>query len=264
VPAKERAVRRLEAFLAAEASLRLAPLKALEAATTSGALKGLARGIAYRLVECGGVLDRGLVEAELAALSQAERRTLRTLGVRFGAFSLFLPDLLNPDALGFSRAFAHCALPDWPARSDGISDLANIAPPPQVLAALGLRAVGRLAVPVLDLEQLDSLMRSQPAVNGAMSLTTGALGVLGWGLDQASSLLRGLGFSPVGKITADAPSLWRRRRAGAQRPVLGQEVAAPSNSPFAALAALKAASPVPQRPRRRRSKHKRSAGSGAG
>lgn len=264
VPAKERAVRRLEAFLAAEASLRLAPLKALEAATTSGALKGLARGIAYRLVECGGVLDRGLVEAELAALSQAERRTLRTLGVRFGAFSLFLPDLLNPDALGFSRAFAHCALPDWPARSDGISDLANIAPPPQVLAALGLRAVGRLAVPVLDLEQLDSLMRSQSAVNGAMSLTTGALGVLGWSLDQASSLLRGLGFSPVGKITADAPSLWRRRRAGAQRPVLGQEVAAPSNSPFAALAALKAAPPVPQRPRRRRSRHKRSAGSGAG
>ena len=262
--AKERAVRRLEAFLAAEASLRLAPLKALEAATTSGALKGLSRGIAYRLVECGGVLDRGLVEAEVAALSQAERRTLRTLGVRFGAFSLFLPDLLGPDALAFSRAFAHCALPDWPARSDAVCDLNGPMPPPQVLAALGLRAVGRLAVPVLMLEQLDSLLRSRPAVNGAMPLTPEALGVLGWSIDQASGLLRSLGFSPVGKIKADSPSLWRRRRAGAQKPIAGLEAAVPTHSPFAALAALKAPPAVPQRARRRaRPRRKAAVGSSA-
>ena len=224
----------------------------------------MARGIAYRLVECGGVLDRGLVEAEVAALSQAERRTLRTLGVRFGAFSLFLPDLLAPEALAFSRAFAHCALPDWPARSDAVCDLIGPMPPPQVLAALGLRAVVRLAVPVLMLEQLDSLLRSQPAVNGAMPLTQEALGVLGWSLDQASGLLRSLGFSPVGKITPDAPSLWRRRRAAAQKPVTGLEAMVPTHSPFAALAVLKAPPAVAQRARRRRPRRKVSAGPIAG
>ena len=40
----------------------------------SGALKGLPRGLAYRLIEAGGVLARTGLEAELKSLSQAERR----------------------------------------------------------------------------------------------------------------------------------------------------------------------------------------------
>ncbi len=56
--ARERAARRLEAFLAAEASRRLKPLKRLEAAIAEGRIKGLARGVAYRLAEAGGVVPR--------------------------------------------------------------------------------------------------------------------------------------------------------------------------------------------------------------
>jgi ATP-dependent RNA helicase SUPV3L1/SUV3 len=101
-------------------------------------------------------------------------------------------------------------------------------------------------------------------VNGAMPLTQEALGVLGWSLGQANGLLRSLGFSPVGKITPDAPSLWRRRRASAQKPIAGLEVAVPTHSPFAALAALKAPPPVPQRARRRaRPRRKAAVGSSA-
>ena len=48
-------MRRLEAFLAAEAGRALRPLKRLEAASgPAAALKGLARGLAYRLIEAGG------------------------------------------------------------------------------------------------------------------------------------------------------------------------------------------------------------------
>src|SRR5208337_1796949 len=66
--ARERAARRLEAFVAAEASARLAPLKALTEAIADGRLRGLARGVAYQLVERFGVLDRRAAEEHIRAL----------------------------------------------------------------------------------------------------------------------------------------------------------------------------------------------------
>ena len=56
--ARERAARRLEAFVASEASRRLFVLKRLTEAIADGTLKGLARGVAYQLVEQFGILDR--------------------------------------------------------------------------------------------------------------------------------------------------------------------------------------------------------------
>ena len=54
-PQRERAARRLEAFVAAEATRRLSALKHLKEAIEDGRLKGLARGLAYQLVEQFGV-----------------------------------------------------------------------------------------------------------------------------------------------------------------------------------------------------------------
>ena len=61
---RERAARRLEAFVAAEACRRLGALKLLKAAIADGRLKGLARGLAYQLVEQFGVLDRRQAETQ--------------------------------------------------------------------------------------------------------------------------------------------------------------------------------------------------------
>ena len=62
----------------------------LRAAIESGRIRGLARGLAYRLAEAGGLVDRRPLDGDVRALSQAERRALKRLGVRFGAFSLFI------------------------------------------------------------------------------------------------------------------------------------------------------------------------------
>ena len=97
-PQRERAARRLEAFVAAEASRRLGALKHLKEAIEDGRLKGLARGLAYQLVEQSGALDRQPAESSIRALSRHERRMLKGLGVRFGAFSLYLPSLLTAEA----------------------------------------------------------------------------------------------------------------------------------------------------------------------
>ena len=247
-PARERAARRLEAFLATEAGRRLAPLKRIGDALADGTLKGLARGIAYRLVESGGVLDRRSVDADLAALSQAERRALRTLGVRIGGFSVFLPGLLGEKARGFAIAFAVAGSRSWSAPSDRLTPLPSPPPGPTILSALGLRAVGRLAAPVEALERLEALLRSAPRAGGATLLSNEAMATLGWTPTETREVMRGLGFTPAGKAAPGEAQAWRspRRRAA-------PKAVAPSGpSPFAALAVLKERPPRRRRPRRQR------------
>ena len=141
-PQRERAARRLEAFAAAEATRRLSALKHLKQAIEDGRLKGLARGLAYQLVEQFGALDRRAAEARIRLLSRNERRTLKALGVRFGAFSLYLPSLLEPKAQLLGVAYAELASPAWRPDAGALNPLPRPAPRPQALALRGLRAVG--------------------------------------------------------------------------------------------------------------------------
>ncbi|MBB3891713.1 ATP-dependent RNA helicase SUPV3L1/SUV3 [Phenylobacterium haematophilum] len=238
--ARERAARRLEAFLAAEAARRLAPLRRLESAVATGKVKGLARGLAYRLIEAGGVLDRAPVRADAKALSQVERRTLKSLGVRLGAFSLYLPALLRPQALAFAQGFVPLEVRPSAGR------LVGPVPEPRVLAAFGLRAIGRHAVPVEALERLDALLRAAPK---AGLLSDQAREELGWSEADAREIMRTLGFAPTTRPKDGEPLVWRRR---GEKPIPQVAAAPPVNSPFAALAALKEAPPPARRPRRRR------------
>jgi len=247
-PARERAVRRLEAFVAAEAGRRLRPLRALKSAVSEGRIKGLARGLAYRLVEAGGVIDRAPIEADVRALSQVERRILRGFGVRFGAFSLFLPRLLDRDALDFTAAFAALWAPHWRPAAGVVAALPEPAPPATALAALGLRAVQGLAAPVAGLEQLDEALRATPRRAGAAALDDAAISSLGWSRPETEQILRGLGYTRARPAATEDPPAWRRRTTQKPR----EAKAAPGASPFAALAAL--TPPAKRRPRRKRAR----------
>jgi ATP-dependent RNA helicase SUPV3L1/SUV3 len=248
--ARQRGARRLEAYVAAEAGRRLGALRKLEAAVADGKVRGLARGLAYRLIEAGGVLDRADVQADARALSQVERRTLRGLGVRLGAFSLFLPALLRPEARALAQAIAARETGGWRPPAEALSRLPEPMPPARVLAAHGLRAVRGLAVPVEQLEKLDELLRAAPVQNGGAVLTDAARETLGWSGEEAQTILRGLGFAPANRPKPDEPVGWRRR---AERKAEPAVVARP-HSPFAALAALKEKSAPARRLRRRRKK----------
>ncbi|MFZ2104867.1 MAG: helicase-related protein, partial [Roseiarcus sp.] len=142
---RERAVRRLESFVADEAHRGLFALARLKSAVADGRLRGLARGLAYQLVEQFGVLDRKEVETHVRALRAGERRALKSLGVRFGAFSLYLPALLTPEAQGVAAVFAELAAPGWRPAPDRLTALPQPPPPHQALALRGLRAVAGLA-----------------------------------------------------------------------------------------------------------------------
>lgn len=227
-PARERARRRIEAWLAAEAGRALRDLRRLKQAVESGALKGLPRGIAFRLLEAGGVIDRREVERDLHALSQVERRTLKAFAVRVGTHSVWLPGVLKPRARMMAQAFR--AAEPFRATSVGLTPLPDPAPSMGALSAFGMRAAGRWAVPVEDLERAADLRRE-----GKGTLSDAALTSLGWTASEAKAI-----WAALKTVRAQMPD-----REG--RPAVVRD------SPFARLAELTAA-PAP--PRRRRPKRK--------
>ncbi|MGA0543702.1 helicase-related protein [Brevundimonas sp. VNH65] len=235
-PARDRAQRRIEAWLAAEAGRALRDLRRLKLAIESGALKGLPRGLAFRLVEAGGVIDRREVERDLAALSQVERRTLKSFAVRVGAHSVWLPGVLKARARNLALAFT--ADEEFRGRIEGLG-VAPLPPPSaRALSAHGLRIAGRFTVPVDALERAADLRKA-----GAGSLSDADLAALGWTAAEARAILAGV------------------RATRAQQPdPEGRKPAAPAHSPFAALAVLTAPKAEAPRPRRRRRTRPRPAG----
>ncbi|MBV9909091.1 MAG: hypothetical protein JOY52_16200 [Hyphomicrobiales bacterium] len=260
-PQRERAARRLEAFVAAEATRRLSTLKHLKEAIEDGRLRGLARGLAYQLVEQFGVLDRRGADQRIRLLSRNERRTLKALGVRFGAFSLYLPSLLESQAQVLAFAYAELASASWRPDPGSLNPLPRPAPRPQALALRGLRAVGQFAAPIADLERLDALARAAwPEGAGAIDVTDALLADLGWRRDDAHHILRALGFARVREGEGAERAVFRRRAAPDQSTPKPMPVA----TPFAALAALtKPNSAAKRRARRAKARRNRAAGRAA-
>jgi ATP-dependent RNA helicase SUPV3L1/SUV3 len=96
-PARDKVAARLERFVGFQIETALKPLNDLKAAEQ---LSGIARGVAFRLVENFGILNRRDVAEDIRALDQDARGALRRLGVRFGAFHIFVPALIKPAPAG--------------------------------------------------------------------------------------------------------------------------------------------------------------------
>jgi len=257
-PQRERAARRLEAFAAAEATLRLYALKHLKEAIEDGRLRGLARGLAYQLVEQFGALDRRAADARIRQLSRNERRTLKALGVRFGAFSLYLPSLLEPKAQLIAVAYAELASPAWRPDPGTLNPLPRPPPRPQALGLRGLRPVGQFAAPIAELERLDALARAAwPEGAGAIDISDALLADLGWRRDDAHHILRALGYARMRDGEGAERAVFRRRRTASDERA---PAASPVATPFAALAALAKPNSAAMRRARRAKARRRRAG----
>ena len=92
-PARDKVQDRLDRYVAVTLTNALKPLFDLQ---DDAEMPGPVRGIAFRLVEALGILDRGPIADEIKGLDQDARSVLRKHGVRFGAFHVFLPLLLKP------------------------------------------------------------------------------------------------------------------------------------------------------------------------
>ena len=214
-PARESVLARLEAWLKMHITNVLAPLVSLRDATD---VEGLARGIAFRLVENLGSLKREHVAEDVRLLDQAARGQLRKHGVRFGAYSVFMPALLKPAPArllltlwALSRKdmddpFA--GLPQPPA--PGLTSVpADTTAPQEFYEALGFRVCGTRAVRLDMLERVADLIRPVIAArsyNGGFVITPDMMSLVGCSGEEFAGLLRGLGYrSQQEKVTPPRP-----------------------------------------------------------
>ena len=117
--------------MANHAETLLKPLFDLRGAET---LPAPARGIAFRLSENLGIVERSEIADEVKALDQDARAGLRALGVRFGAYHIYVPALLKPAPSALLATF-------WALKNGGL-DIAGL---PELAR---LAASGRTSVPV--------------------------------------------------------------------------------------------------------------------
>jgi ATP-dependent RNA helicase SUPV3L1/SUV3 len=214
-PARELVQTRLDLWLKTHIEKLLAPLFSLSAADD---VTGIARGVAFQLVEALGVLERQKVAEEVKGLEQPARASLRKYGVRFGAYHIHLPVLLKPAPRVLATQL--WAIKHENSDPKGVAELLQLAVsgrtsipvnkdmPKALYRAAGYRVCGERAVRVDILERLADLIRpalawregapgSKPegtfdgrgfTVTGTMTSLTGTSG------EDFSSILRSLGY----------------------------------------------------------------------
>jgi ATP-dependent RNA helicase SUPV3L1/SUV3 len=177
----------------------LAPLFVLGAADD---VTGLARGIAYQVVEALGVLERSKVAEDVKSLDQPARAILRKHGVRFGAFHIYVPALLKPGPRALAAEL--WALKHGGPDTKGLDDVQRLASSGRtsfpadketskaLYRASGYRVCGERAVRVDILERLADLIR--PALawrEGASTKPPGAFDGRSFTVTQAMTSLTG-------------------------------------------------------------------------
>jgi ATP-dependent RNA helicase SUPV3L1/SUV3 len=178
VAAREKVEARLALRLKAHITALLGPLLTLEGAE---GLEGIARGIAFQLTEGFGVIERSGISEDVKSLDQGARSALRALGVRFGAYHLYLPALLKPAprALAAQLFLLHSNTTETPELGEAMALSASgrtsfpvsADAPKQLYRVLGFRVCGTRAVRVDILERLADLIR--PAIGFRPGLTQG-------------------------------------------------------------------------------------------
>lgn len=256
--AREAVQTRLDLWLKTHIEKLLGPLFGLAKAED---ITGIARGIAFQLIEALGVLERAKITAEMKDLDQPSRATLRKYGVRFGAYHIYFPGLLKPAARSLASLL-------WAEKQDNV-DMSALSGAQHLASSgrtsfavdkalardayrvLGYRQCGERAVRVDILERLADLIRpalawresspgEKPAgafdgrsfvVTQAMTSLTGSAG------EDFASILRALGYRmdkrpplPPKPVAATEPVVVEAA------PVEGAEAAAEDATPAEAVA----------------------------
>ncbi len=200
----------------------------------------MARGIAFQLVENLGVLERRAVLEEVRGLSQDERALLRRHGVRFGAYHIYIPNLLKPAPSALAALL--WALKHRDLAASGLAEMQSVSGSGRTSAPVdpaidqelyrrfGFRIYGTRAIRLDILERLADLIRPalawRPATSaerpagalpagGGFTVTPAMTSLLGASGEDLSGILRGLGYRmerlpkpvepPVETIPAETP-----------------------------------------------------------
>jgi ATP-dependent RNA helicase SUPV3L1/SUV3 len=208
---------RLKLWLESHISTHLKPLMDLEQATH---LEPLQRGLAFRLFEKLGAIDRREVAEEVRNLNQEARAGLRKQGVRFGAYNIFMPALLKPAPSALLALLWN--LKNGNLEENNIAELSQLSASgrtsipvekevtPELYPIAGFRILGSRAVRIDILERLADQIRplvsfdtkhetptSPPegaAEGNAFTVTVAMTSLLGCAGDDFASVLQALGY----------------------------------------------------------------------
>ncbi|MGB7337060.1 MAG: helicase-related protein [Salaquimonas sp.] len=216
---------RLERWISNHIAVVLKPLVEMSGDQT---LEGMARGVGFRLVEAYGNIDRREAAEDIQGLSQDMRAGLRRHGVRFGAYTIFVPALLKPapaellcllwglkndkmDAEGLSEVPAILA-------SGRTSTVFDLGFEPEAYRLCGYKVLGQKAVRIDILERLADLIRPavfwkpqgdnatkpEGAVDGRNFYVTPAMmSILGATHEDMELILTGLGYRSESRLESE-------------------------------------------------------------
>ena len=265
-PALELVQARLDLWLAAHVKKLLGPLQDLE---KGEGLEGMGRGIAFQVAESLGVLERGKVAEDVKGLDQDGRAALRKVGIRFGAYHIYMPALLKPAPRALAAQL-------WALKHGGIEGVAGIDEVPHLAAsgrtsfaadkavpkgfyrAAGFRVCGERCVRVDILERLADLIRpaiayrpgvtaGEPPAGSAdgegFVVTVAMTSLAGCSGEAFSTILRSLGYQSDKRAgpAITVPLLAEASRE-ALKPVTEASTGTPSEAP------VEEAAPVEQTP----------------
>ncbi|KZK98077.1 hypothetical protein PsAD5_01716 [Pseudovibrio sp. Ad5] len=216
-PARDMVQERLDLWIKTHIETLLKPLFDLEQGEE---IEGIARGVAYRLTESLGILERQEISDDIRQLDQQMRGSLRKLGVRFGAYHIYVPALLKPAP---SQLLAQLwALKEGKGEIKGLTELPQLSASgrtsvpvdPEIEGALyrvvGFRVCGPRAVRVDILERLADIIRPLVAwkpleegieppegaltEGGAFTVTVSMTSLLGCAGEDFTNILKSLGY----------------------------------------------------------------------
>ncbi|ABD56228.1 helicase-related protein [Jannaschia sp. CCS1] len=186
--------RRLQHFIDRRIAAQFEPLLAM---SRDEAVTGLARGVAFQLLEGFGIVPRGEIADDIKALDQDARGLLRKHGVRFGQYTIFLPLLLKPAPTrlrlvlwGLAQDFD--TFPDSPPPGLVTIPTEEGAPAGHATMA-GYREAGTRAIRVDMLERLADMLRGENSRSG-FEASPDMLSISGLTLEQFADLMGGLGY----------------------------------------------------------------------
>ena len=227
-PDRDAVQMRLSKFVSRHIAGLLAPLISLGEAEE---LTGIARGIAFQIIESLGVLPRDQVASEVKTLDQDERALLRKHGVRFGAFHIFVPTILKPAPTslrlllwalhdGEKRGLDASSLPAFMPQQGLTSVPFDKSTPRGFYQVVGFRICGERAVRVDMLERLGDMIRTRvfwraqregeerpegSVEGGGFTIVPDMMSLVGCSGDEFSSILKSLGFSAQRREAPDRP-----------------------------------------------------------
>ncbi|MBZ9997689.1 helicase-related protein [Mesorhizobium sp. BH1-1-4] len=263
-PARDKVAARAERFVNFQIESLLKPLVDLKNAEQ---ISGIGRGIAFQLVENFGLINRRDIAEEMKSLDQEGRAALRRLGVRFGAYHVFVPALIKPAPAGLVTLL-------WALKNDGkdkpgfgdvvhalASGRTSVVIDPAFDKAFyklaGYRNLGRRAVRIDILERLADLIR--PATNWkpglgqrpdgaydgqAFMVTPPMMSILGATADDMEEILKGLGYRAEPKPAAEVKARLEAQDSAAREAAAAKLAAEEAARAEQAKAAEEAAAPA--------------------